>query len=499
MPQKAASKKAPKKQLKISEQISRIASKRFGIEEFRPGQEELILAALSGRDSLCVMPTGSGKSLCFQVPSLLMKGSVIVVSPLISLMKDQHDKLIDLGIPTAQLNSTNSTGEETEIRASILHGEKDLIYVTPERLENKEYLQVLKKSEVSLVVIDEAHCISQWGHDFRPAYTNLASAIKELGRPPVMALTATATEDVTDDILKQLQLESPLIIRRSIDRPNLVFSVSNTVNEQSKHEQMLQLINECRGSGIVYTSTVKAAEEVSQWLISQNVDCRAYHGKLPAKQRQSLQEQFMNGEVKIIVATKAFGLGIDNPDIRLVLHYQFPDSVESYYQEAGRAGRDGGAAQAVLLYQLEDKRIQSYFLTGKYPSHSDVSSFLRSLQEARESNEKLNLKELAQLSGTALNKLRVIANHLESAGIIKKSRGIKVLREFDSDSELETYLIEFEARHQTDRDRLQEIQHYAQTMQCRVIFLRNYFGEAGKSACGKCDNCNSSPEDVLTA
>jgi ATP-dependent DNA helicase RecQ len=466
-----------------------LARKAFDIEAFRAGQLELIEACLGGRDSIGIMPTGMGKSLCFQLPSLVLDKAVLVVSPLISLMQDQHEHLVELGIPSASVNSTLSAAEEKKIRQSLSKGSQALVYVTPERLENEEYVEVLKKTGVSLVVVDEAHCVSQWGHDFRPAYTALGGALMRLGRPPVMALTATATEDVAEDIVLHLGLKDPLVIRQGINRDNLVFEVKNTLNEEAKQRSLLEVIEECEGVGLVYVSTVKAADAVSEWLKAQGVSAAAYHGKLPAKVREVVQDDFMADKYKVIVATKAFGMGIDKADVRFVVHYQFPDSVESYYQEAGRAGRDGKDSRIVLLYQLEDKRVQSFFLGGKYPGRAEVSKFLSALAEAEAAGVPLKLTELAKEDNVPLKKLSVVANYLESAGLIKKGRGIKVLNKFDSDEQLTQFLDAYEERHQTDRQRLEQIMHYAQTMQCRVAFLQNYFGEAETTNCGRCDNC----------
>lgn len=498
----SSSKQKPKSKLKgkteslLKKQIERVAKEKFGFTSFRPGQMELIEAAMAGRDSIGIMPTGSGKSLCFQLPSLLLEKTVVVISPLISLMHDQESHLIDLGIPVAKVNSTLSKSEENEVREQIEDNVTEVVYVTPERLENEEYLDLLKDAGVSLIVIDEAHCISQWGHDFRPAYTALHHAIKELGSPPVMALTATATDDVLTDIIKQLALREPLVVKQGVDRPNLLFEVFNTVNDQLKNEKLIEIIESNEGSGIVYVATVKAANEVADWLVSKGVSAAAYHAKLSANKRTEMQEAFMADEFKVIVATKAFGMGIDKPNIRFIVHYQFPDSLESYYQEAGRAGRDGSEARITLLYKLEDRRIQSYFLGGKYPSRDEVSEFLFTLRETLKQNTSLTVTKFAELCGIALKKTRVIANYLDAAGVIKKSRGIKVVKEFDDKEQLDKFLTAYEQRHLDDRSRLDQMMHYAQSLDCRVKLLREYFGETDPEKCGRCDNCTASPFEI---
>lgn len=468
------------------------AKQRFGIRHFRPGQREILEAVFSGRDVLGLMPTGAGKSLCYQLPALFLPKPVVVVSPLIALMQDQQNKAEDAEIAVEKVDSTLSNSETEEVTNLIEAGIPQLIYVTPERLENQDFVKSLREHGISLFVIDEAHCISQWGHDFRPAYLGLRYVREKLGNPPILALTATATTEMAKEILDLLDAKNPVIVNTGTERPNLSFAVSRTVNTEAKKERLLELLAEEQGSGIIYTASIRSSGEVCEWLKANQISVARYHGRMSARDRKQVQEEFMRGEYKVLIATKAFGLGIDKPDIRFVYHYEFPESLETYYQEAGRAGRDDAAARAVLLYRLEDKRIQSFFLRGRYPRIEELRSVLLALEKS------LPVPELARAAGVPLRHTQVIMYLLRDAGLVKRGlRGYVRRGDVPSEEDLEKLLSAYDARAQSDRERLNEMMRYAETAFCRKQVLRRYFGELEGEPCKTCDNCrNGLPQAV---
>ena len=470
----------------------------FNFEGFRPGQEAVIHSIMNGRDTLAIMPTGAGKSLCYQLPALHLPGMTVVVSPLISLMKDQTDKLNELGVEASQLNSALSRREQSEILSAIADNHPEFLLTTPERLSDQTFLETLRDKEIDLVVIDEAHCISQWGHDFRPSYLDLAAAIERLGRPPVLALTATASREVADDIVQQLHLRDVNVISTGIYRPNLRYDVTPVESDTDRERLLVETLGATTGSGIVYPATVKQAEAVATLLQQLGERADRYHGRMRAGERREVQERFMRNDLRVIVATNAFGMGIDKPDVRFVIHYSMPGSLDAYYQESGRAGRDGEPARCLLLYQRNDKRTHVFFMAGRYPRFADIATVYASLQRLSASGRRAALASVQDdAAGVAKSKTRVILSLLKEWGVVRQHRPLafSLVQGDLGEAELQRLTDVYETRMQRDREKLDLMIVYAQTALCRWKNLINYFGESPEwDACGNCDNCTKARE-----
>jgi ATP-dependent DNA helicase RecQ len=344
----------------------------FGYADFRPGQVDVVASVLAGNDTLAVLPTGGGKSLCYQVPALVLPGLTIVISPLISLMKDQVDRLEGRGLCATFLNSTLAPSDVSRRLARAASGELKLLYVAPERFEGRDLLRALSRCRLALLAIDEAHCISEWGHDFRPSFRRIASGREKLGNPQTIALTATATPAVRGDIVRQLRLRQPRVIVAGFDRENLHYAVRTCGTDADKDGGLIAALREHHHPAIVYASTRASVERIARHVTRLGIRAVAYHGGLDHEHRRGVQEDFMGGAVNIIVATNAFGMGIDKANVRLVVHHAMPGTLEAYYQEAGRAGRDGKAAHCLLLHTYRDRFTHEWFIRGMYPARQVV-------------------------------------------------------------------------------------------------------------------------------
>lgn len=478
----------------------------FGFSSLRPGQDSVVQAVMAGKDTLAIMPTGGGKSLCYQLPALCRPGLTLVVSPLIALMKDQVDALEQRGIPAVMINSTLTAEEHRERLRALRQQTCRILYVAPERFAQDSFMSLLAETPISLIAIDEAHCLSQWGHDFRPDYLRLGRVIEQLGHPQTIALTATATRQVREDILNHLRLRDPAVIISGFARDNLTFRTTPCDTQQEKLLRLHQLIREWK-TGIIYCSTRKKVMTVFGDLKEHGINAIAYHAGLTDAEREYAQNQFINREADIAVATNAFGMGIDRADVRFVAHYEIPGSVEAYYQEAGRAGRDGRPAHCELLFNHADLRTQEYFFEGSNPGYNtiaDIYTWLRRHSDPDTHTIEATIDEIAD-SLRIKNTMGIssaIAT-LVHAGAIqrydipgKTARGTRICHPDLPATRLgidREHLREKETR---DHAKIETVTQYAYSHTCRQQWILDYFGEPDPQPCGRCDICL--PPDAAT-
>jgi ATP-dependent DNA helicase RecQ len=519
----------------------------FDYQEFRPGQLEVLQCLLDGKDVLGVFPTGAGKSLTYQLAALLLPGTAIVVSPLIALMRDQVLDLKSRGIEgVAAINSTLTEQEVDEKLNELSAGGGKLLYVTPERCADPHFLEHLEKTNVCLLVVDEAHCISEWGYDFRPAYLMLDKVIAAAKRPPVLALTATATPQVRLDIQTNLGLNDPCVIIHGFDRPNLTFQVVSASTDREKDWQLLRffgkapsggfdqtltpkadpmegleadvvaklefLDSKLEGPGLVYVATTSEARRVSELLNEAGIKAGYYHGQMKKSERDRVQQDWMDEKTPVVVATTAFGMGINKANLRYVVHYDLPASLEAYYQEAGRAGRDGLPARAILIYDPRDRNIQSFFIGGSVPSESNLRDLWDEIRRTIRAKERelddrvktLPITEVAKIRNLPVARMRPLVAALEQAG------GVASLAGNGDNNDMVTFrklhvqgkrllldMKRLRARKQYEQSRLDMMLRYASTRDCRRKLLLAYFGEEfGQDSCGSCDNCIKSLADM---
>ena len=479
----------------------------FGFSAFRPGQEEVVRTIASGRDALVVMPTGGGKSLCYQLPALLLPGATLVISPLIALMKDQVDALRAKGIEAETINSSLTPAEQDERIEGLRTGRFKLLYVAPERFGQRRFVEALKSANVSLVAVDEAHCVSQWGHDFRPDYLKIGKAVRQIGDVPVAAFTATATPDVRSDIVEHLMLREPAIFVTGFARPNLSFHVVSAPRKLDKYQHLRRLWQEQK-TGIIYCATRKKVVEVFEEVEAWGAKVVAYHAGLSDDQRTDAQERFISRRADVAVATNAFGMGIDRADIRFVAHYEMPGSVEAYYQEAGRAGRDGAPSRCDFLYSYADKRVQEFFLEGQNPGLPTVRLLWDWLRRNADAQGELVQSQSAIAEalgfkndmgiGTAMI-LLMRAGYMDRFDVPgQRARGTRLLRADLASSQLvfdEKAILEKERR---DNARLQAVIDYATASGCRQEWMLHYFGDPEAHPCGRCDWCQRGDRAGMT-
>ncbi|ADB32868.1 ATP-dependent DNA helicase, RecQ family [Kribbella flavida DSM 17836] len=473
--------------------LRQIATETFGWHEFRPGQLRAMSAVVAGQDTLAVMPTGSGKSAIYQVPAMLLDGPAVVVSPLISLQHDQVVSLLDRGIVARELNSTLGATERETVYRELADRDVQFVFLAPEQLARDDVRERLAAAKPALLVVDEVHCVSSWGHDFRPDYLRLGDLVDQLGRPVVLGLTATASRPVRSEVVERLRLRDPLVVVSGFDRPNLSLAAVPATDADGRLAAVVERAAGIAGTGIVYTTTRRETEQYAAALGERERDGRRlraapYHAGLPKAERARVHEDFLVGRLDVVVATTAFGMGIDKPDVRYVLHAGVADSLDSYYQEIGRAGRDGEPAEAVLFHGQADLGLRR-FLSAAPPDEQAVAQVLAAIQAAGTPPLR---RDLAQQTGLAVQLVGRCCSLLEQVGAVRFDRRNRLHPSSSDEADLVSQAMRLaETRQQVERSRLDMMRDYAETTGCRRQFLLSYFGEELPEPCGNCDTCHN--------
>ncbi|MCQ4365670.1 RecQ family ATP-dependent DNA helicase [Mycobacterium gordonae] len=478
-------------------ELDAVASSHFGWDQLTEHQREGMRAVLHGRDLLAVMPTGSGKSAIYQVPSLLTDGATLVVSPLLALQEDQITAIGESGAGRAvAINSALRAAQRRQSWQAIESGSADFIFISPEQLANDEVVGLLRRSRLSLLVVDEAHCVSAWGHDFRPDYRRLADVFRQLGESiPVAALTATASVVVRRDIVGRLGLCEPAVVIGGFDRPNLRLIVERYLDEENKRSAVVDWVAALQGPGLLYTATRKDAESYAKSLREKGIAAAFYHAGMSAAQREEVHAGFRDDVYEVVAATSAFGMGIDKPNVRFVAHASIPDSLDTYYQQIGRAGRDGAQAHALLFYRPEDLGLARFFTAGR-----PDEQLLRTVFGVLDPTQPTKLKDLRNELSVPGRRLTSAVNVLEEAGAVRSTRKGFVRTTASADAALAAALEMTELRERVDLSRVEMMRGYAETYSCRRISLLSYFGEYLDNPCGNCDRCLAAErlDDVST-
>ena len=481
-------------------QVDRVAADVFGFDSLRPGQRQAIDAVVSGRDTLAVLPTGSGKSAIYQIAAMLLEGACVVVSPLIALQRDQVASLRELPVGgVAAANSHTGVVARREAFQGLIDGSVKFLFVAPEQLATPEVVRDIALARPSLFVVDEAHCVSAWGHDFRPDYLRLGGVIEALGHPTVLALTATASPPVRDELVGRLGMRDPAVVVRGFDRPNIWLDVETFTSDEAKREALiLRAAGELK-PGIVYAATRKRAEELAEAISEIGLSAGCYHAGMKAAERRRVQDDFVEDRLDVVVATTAFGMGIDKPNVRFVLHYDVPDSLDSYYQEVGRAGRDGLRSEAVLYYRQEDLGLRRFFAAGSVAVEplTRVARLLEAASGNELANLRVDLTELRKVGRVSSSRLSAILGQLTHAGFVRvdPTGSLELLPDRPTVDEVVAHAQrEAETRKTLDQSRVDMIRAYAESQGCRGRLLLSYFGEQSDDACGHCDRCTAGVE-----